>query len=177
VADLIVIGYDDEETAEKAAAEVESLAADLLIEPEAIAVIRRDKEGKFHVETTHHPVAEGATWGMFWGVLFGLLFFIPIFGLAIGGLMGALFGAVAKVGIDKGFQERVRDLVQPGTSALFMIVDKITPDKAIDALSKYGGTVLQTSLSADAERQIQEALHGRPGERVEAPEAVGAGAA
>jgi uncharacterized membrane protein len=160
VADLIVIGYDDEETASKAAAEVARLASDLVIEPEQIAVIRRDKEGKFHVETTHHPVAEGVTWGMFWGVLFGLIFFVPVFGLALGGLVGALSGLIAKIGIDKGFQEEVRDMVQPGTSALFLVVDKITPDKAIEALSKYGGRVLKTSLSSDAEREIQEALHG-----------------
>jgi uncharacterized membrane protein len=28
-------------------------------------------------------------------------------------------------------------------------------------MSKYGGTVLQTSLSADAEQHLQEALHGK----------------
>jgi uncharacterized membrane protein len=160
VADLIVIGYDDEDTADKARAEVERLAADLIIEPEAIAVISRDKEGKYHVKTTHHPVAAGATWGMFWGALFGLIFFIPVFGLAIGAGLGALFGAIAKAGIDKQFQREVRDMVQPGTSALFLVVDKITPDKAVEALSQFGGRVVKTSLSKDAERQIQEALHG-----------------
>jgi uncharacterized membrane protein len=169
MADLIVIGYDDEETADQAAAEVARLAHDLIIEPEAVAVIRRDKEGKYHVETTHHPVAEGTAWGMFWGALFGLLFFVPVFGLAIGAAMGALFGTIAKVGIDKEFQREVRDMVQPGTSALFLIVDKITPDKAIEALSKYGGRVIKTSLSRDAEEQIQEALYGTtaPGGRAD----------
>jgi hypothetical protein len=51
-------------------------------------------------------------------------------------------------------------MLQPGTSALFMIVEKITTDNAVEALSKYGGTVLKSSLPHDAERQIQEALHG-----------------
>jgi uncharacterized membrane protein len=51
-------------------------------------------------------------------------------------------------------------MVQPGTSALFLIVDKITPDKATEALSKFGGTVLKTSLTKDAEGQLHEALHG-----------------
>jgi uncharacterized membrane protein len=97
---------------------------------------------------------------MFWGVLFGLIFFIPLFGLAFGGLLGAVTGLAAKIGVDKTFQEEVRDLVQPGTSALFLVVDKITPDKAIEALRKYGGTVLKTSLSKDAEQQIREALTG-----------------
>jgi uncharacterized membrane protein len=158
VADLIAIGYDDEETAEKAAQEVYRLAEDLIIQPEAVAVIVRDENGKYRVTTNHHPVAEGVTWGMFWGVLFGLLFFVPVFGFAIGGLFGALFGVLDKIGIDRRFAEEVRDMVQPGTSALFLIVDKVTPDKAIDALSKFGGRVLKSSLSGDAERQLEEAL-------------------
>jgi uncharacterized membrane protein len=176
VADLIVIGYDDEETAFKARDEVLRLASDLVIEPEAVAVIVRDKEGTYKVETTHHPVAEGATWGMLWGTLFGLIFFIPLFGLAIGAGLGALVGAIEKSGIDAGFQQQVRDMVKPGTSALFLVVDKVTPDKAVEALGKYGGTVLKTSLSREAEEQLQEALHGSAAERGEAADAVPAGA-
>jgi uncharacterized membrane protein len=174
VADLIAIGYDDEETAAKAAEEVYGLSKDLIIEPEAVAVIVRDKEGRYKVTTNHHPVAEGFTWGMFWGVLFGLIFFIPLFGLAVGGAFGALFGAIEKAGIDRAFQEEARDMVQPGTSALFMIVDKMTTDKALQALSKYGGKVLKSSLSTGAERQIQEALQGHAAPR-EASEPVPAG--
>jgi uncharacterized membrane protein len=162
VADLIAIGYDDEETAQKAAEEVYRLANDLVIEPEAVAVIVRDKNGKYKVTTNHHPVAEGVTWGMFWGVLFGLLFFVPVFGLVIGGVFGTLFGVIEKTGVDKEFQRQVRDMVQPGTSALFLVVDKVTPDKAIEALSKFGGKVLKSSLSNDAEQQLEEALAGAP---------------
>jgi uncharacterized membrane protein len=160
VADLIAIGYDNEETAEQAAEEVYRLAHDLVIEPEAVAVIKRDSNGKYKVTTNHHLVTVGVTWGMFWGVLFGLLFFVPVFGLAVGGALGALFGTVDKIGIDKTFQQEVRDMLQPGTSALFLVVDKVTPDKAIASLSKYGGHVLKTSLSADAEQKLQEALGG-----------------
>jgi uncharacterized membrane protein len=160
MADLVAIGYPDEATAMAAKQEVERLARDLVIEPDAVAVISRDQEGKFHVSTSHHAVAGGATWGMFWGLLFGLLFFIPFFGMALGAGLGALMGKVEKMGIDKEFQEQVRGLLQPGTSALFVVVEKVTPDKAVEALSKYGGTVLKTSLSKDAEAELQEALHG-----------------
>ena len=88
MADLIAIGYPDETTAIEAAHEAEHLAADLIIQPDAIAAIVRDREGKLKVTTNHHAVAGGASWGMFWGFLFGLLFFVPFFGLAIG-LMAA----------------------------------------------------------------------------------------
>jgi uncharacterized membrane protein len=51
-------------------------------------------------------------------------------------------------------------MLQPGTSALFMVVEKVTPDKAVEAMSKFGGTVLKSSLSNEAQQDLQEALHG-----------------
>ena len=106
MSDLIAIGYPDEATAEAAADEARQLAKDLIIEPDAIAVIARDKEGKYHVHTSHHLVRAGATWGMFWGLLFGVLFFVPVAGIAIGAGLGALMGKVSKSGIDRQFEDR-----------------------------------------------------------------------
>ena len=160
MADLIAIAYPDETTAVEAADEARRLAKDLIIEADAIAVITRDKEGNYHTHTSHHLVGGGATWGMFWGLLFGLLFFIPVFGMAVGAGLGALMGKVTKSGVDKEFQDQVRGLIKPGTSALFLMVEKVTPDKAIEAMSKYGGTVIKTSLTKEGEQELQEALHG-----------------
>ena len=160
MADLVVIGYPDLATASAAADEARRLSQDLIIQPDAIAVIERDADGSYHVHTTHHATAGGAVWGSFWGFLFGLLFFIPVFGMAVGAGMGALMGKFGKASIDKQFQDQVRGLLQPGTSALFLMLEKVTPDKAIEAMSKYGGTVLKTSLSKDDEKELQDALHG-----------------
>jgi uncharacterized membrane protein len=160
LAELVAIGYPDEATAGLAAQEAERLAADLILQPDAIAVIVRDKTGKYHVTTSHHPVAGGASWGMFWGFLFGLLFFVPVLGIAVGAGLGALMGRFEKAGIDRQFQEQVKDMVQPGTSALFLVIEKVTPDKAVAALKKYGGTVIKSSLSETAEADLQKALHG-----------------
>jgi uncharacterized membrane protein len=159
MAELIAIGYPDTVTAHAAADEAERLAEDLIIQPDAIAVIVRKPDGKYKVTTNHHVVGQGTTWGMFWGFLFGLLFFVPVLGMAVGAGMGALMGKITKSGINKEFESRVRDMLQPGTSALFLIVEKVTPDKAVDALSRFGGTVLKTSLSEEAEKELQEALH------------------
>jgi uncharacterized membrane protein len=158
VADLIAIGYPDETTALEAEKEAERLAADLIIQADQIAAIVRDKDGKFKVTTNHHAVGAGTAWGMWWGLLFGLLFFVPVFGMAIGAGFGALFGKLEKTGIDKAFQQQVRDMLQPGTSALFLVVEKVTPDKAVEALRKFGGTVLKTSLSEEVEAELQAEL-------------------
>jgi uncharacterized membrane protein len=161
MSDLIAIGYPDETTALKAEREAQRLAGELIIQPDAIAAIVRNEDGKFKVTTSHHHlVGGGASYGMFWGLLFGLLFFVPVFGMAIGAGLGALMGKLEKSGIDREFQEQVRDLLQPGTSALFLVVEKVTPDKAVEALGKYGGTVLKSSMSKEAEEELQEELHG-----------------
>ncbi|HEY1332208.1 MAG TPA: DUF1269 domain-containing protein [Actinomycetota bacterium] len=160
MADLIAIGYPDTTTALQAEEEVQRLAKDLVIQPDAVAAIVRDESGKIKTITNMHEVGAGATWGMFWGFLFGLLFFVPFFGMAIGAGMGALMGKVGKSAVDKQFQDQVRDMLKPGTSALFMVVEQMTADKALDSLSKFGGTVLKSSLSKDAEKELQDALHG-----------------
>ena len=163
MATLVAIGYPGQTTAERARQTVQSLEADLIIEADQVAAISRDAKGKYHVTTTHEATsgASGAAWGGFWGLLFGLLFFIPFAGWAIGAGFGALFGHLGKNAIDDAFQKQVRDYVQPGTSALFMIIEKATPDKAVAALDQYGGTVIKTSLSDEDTAKLQEALEAK----------------
>ncbi|MGZ4184097.1 MAG: DUF1269 domain-containing protein [Solirubrobacteraceae bacterium] len=160
MATLVAIGYPDRGTAEQARGTVMQLEQELIIQADQVASIDRDQEGKYHVHTTHGGASAGggAVWGGFWGFLFGLLFFIPLFGLALGAGMGALFGHFGEKGIDKAFQQQVRDHLQPGTSALFLIIEQATPDKAIAALQQYGGTVIKTSLSDEDTKKLQDAL-------------------
>jgi len=160
MATLVAIAYPDESTADEARRTVQDLEADLVIQADQVAAISRDEKGKYHVTTSHGGASAGAgaAWGGFWGMLFGLIFFIPFAGLAIGAGLGALFGHMGEKAIDKEFQEQVRNEVTPGTSALFMIIEKATPDKAIAALKQYGGKVIRTSLSEEDTAKLQEAL-------------------
>lgn len=160
MATLVAIGYPDQTTAEKARGTVDQLESELIIQADQVAAISRDADGKYHVHTAHGGggTGAGAVWGGFWGLLFGLLFFIPFAGWAMGAGLGALFGHMGEKGIDKAFQQQVKDRLQPGTSALFMVIEHATPDKAIAALEQYGGTVIKTSLSEEDTRKLQEAL-------------------
>jgi uncharacterized membrane protein len=160
MATLVAIGYPDQTTAEEARHTVAQLESELIIQADQVASISMDLEGKYHVHTSHSGAGAGAgaVWGGFWGLLFGLLFFIPFAGWAMGAGLGALFGHMGEKGIDKAFQEQVRDHLKPGTSALFMVIEQVTPDKAIAALAQYGGTVIKTSLSDEDTKRLQEAL-------------------
>jgi uncharacterized membrane protein len=163
MSDLIVIGYPDEGTAQNVWEQLIKLQQDYLVDLEDAAIIRRDQKGRMHITTpAHHAVAWGTFSGLFWGVLIGLLFLFPIAPLVgvAGGIMGAALGAAGNLGIKDDFRVRVQDLVRPGTSAILVIVRKVTTDKFLEALAPYGGTVLHTSLPHDAEQQLMKALHG-----------------
>jgi len=157
MADLVVIGYPDEPTARVAYTKVQQLQREYIIDGSA-AVLSKSADGKVQVETPTGAVGAGAASGALWGGLIGLLFFVPIGGLIVGGLMGALMGKAADMGIDDDFRKKVQDVMKPGSSALLLIFSKVTPDKALAALGPYGGEVLRTSLTAEAEEEINKAL-------------------
>ena len=94
---------------------------------EDAAVIRRDTKVKLHM-TAHHAVAWGSLSGLFWGVLTGLLFAFPIAPLfrCSGRHHGRRVRRCGDLGIKDDFKRRVQELVQPGTSALLVIVRQVT---------------------------------------------------
>ena len=142
MSDLIVIGYPDEKTAQNVWEELVKLERDYLVDLEDAAVIRRDQKGKLHITTpAHHAVAWGSFSGLFWGVLLGLLFLFPLAPLVgvAGGIMGAALGAAENLGIKDDFKQRVQDMLEPGTSAILVILRKATYDKFVEALRPYGG--------------------------------------
>ncbi|TME80499.1 MAG: DUF1269 domain-containing protein [Chloroflexi bacterium] len=157
MADLVVLGYPDEATAEKVFSQVQELQKSYIIDGSA-AVLQRGEDGKIHVQTPTGAVGAGAATGALWGGLLGLLFFVPIGGLIVGGLMGAALGKAADMGIDDDFRAKVQDVLKPGSSAVVLVFSKVTPDKALDALAPYGGEVLRTSLTKEAEEEITKAL-------------------
>jgi len=158
MADLIAIGYPDETTALAAEKEAEALVHEHIITADAIASVVRHKDGKFEVTTSHHEVGKKTVWGLWWGLLFGLLFFVPFLGIAVGAGFGALFGRMKKTGVDEQFQQAARDMVQPGTSALFLVVEKAKPEEAIERLRPFGGTVLMTTLAPETEHELKAEL-------------------
>jgi uncharacterized membrane protein len=128
-------------------------------------VISCDDQGDLHVTTNHRDATDGGpVRGIFWILLFSVLFFAPLFGMVAGTGLRPLLRQIEDSGIDDAFQYGVRELLQPGTSALFLAVDEATvPAGAVEAaLARFGGTVVSANLPAQAEAELQRALYGAP---------------
>ena len=158
MSELIIIGYDDHATAEAAQARVLQLQKDFVIDLSGLAVVRVDDDGKKHIDTPGSIVGVSATSGALWGMIIGLLFLVPGVGLLVGGAWGALAGLAGKAGINRGLRERVDGLLTPGKSALVVMAKKLTEDKFAAGMAEFGGTVLKTSLSDEAENELAQEL-------------------
>ena len=90
--------------------------------------------------------AAGAVSGGFWGSLIGLIFLNPLLGLAVGAGAGAVSGALSDLGINDQFMKDLAATMTPGSSALFVLVRKATPDKVLEEIKGSGGKVLKTSV-------------------------------
>lgn len=162
MSDLIAIAYDDPFKAEEVRLTLAKLQKEHLIELEDAAVVIKNTEGKVKLNQAINLTAAGATSGGFWGLLIGTLFLAPLLGAAVGAATGAIGGALSDIGVDDDFMRELGETLQSDTSALFILVKQVTPDKVLDEVSKYGGKVLRTSLSKDDEAQLQKVLdkHG-----------------
>ena len=158
MADLIVIEYDDMHRAEEVRLRLQKMQLKYLVDLEDAVVAVKDENGKVKLHQVHNLTATGAVSGGFWGTLIGLIFLNPLLGMAAGATAGAIGGALSDVGINDKFMKDVASGFQNGTSALFVLVRKVTPDKVLEQLQGTGGTVLQTSLTHEEEGRLQAAL-------------------
>lgn len=158
MSELIVIGYDNLFQAEEVRVKLLKMQRDYLIDLEDAVVASKDENGKVKLNQVYRLTEAGAVTGGFWGALIGMLFLNPLFGAAVGAGAGAISGALSDVGINDDFMKKLTETFKPGTSALFVLVRKVTPDKVMAELQGAGGKIIQTSLSHEDEAKLQAAL-------------------
>lgn len=158
MSDLVVIAYPEENRAAEVMSAIYRMSSENLIDLEDACYVTKSPEGKVRIHQSRSLTAAGAVSGGFWGTLIGLIFLAPVLGAAVGAATGALTGKASDYGIDDDFIKRLAEQMKPGSSALFTLTRKVTADKVVPELARHGGTVLQTSLSRDAEEKLEAAL-------------------
>ncbi|GAB3993984.1 DUF1269 domain-containing protein [Glycomyces albus] len=159
MSNLFVIGFNDVGAAEQARERIIGLQKQQLIELDDIVVVE-NRDGKVKLRQIRNTTAAGATGGALWGGLIGLLFFMPLLGMAVGAGAGALGGSATDLGVDDNFMRELGQKLEPGKAAVFALVRKATKDKVLEEVADMGGWIIQTSLSADDEKELIAALEG-----------------
>lgn len=166
MADLVVLDFNGVDTADAMLTKLRALKKQELIDLLDACVVVRPEEGDVQIKQSVNMTALGASSGLgtgaLVGTLAGLLMLNPLAGLTIGGLagaaMGALNGRMSDFGINDDFIRELGQTIQPGTSALFLLVAKATPDKVIAETREFNPRVLKTSLSKEQEEGLRDAI-------------------
>jgi uncharacterized membrane protein len=157
---LIAVVFHDQSTAFEMRAALAKMQDQYLLEMEDAVVVTRDLKGKIKLHQAVSLTAAGAASGAFWGMLIGLLFFSPFLGAAVGAGAGALSGKLTDIGVDNRMTKQLGDELTPNSSALIVLLRKVTADKVLDGLKQFAGKgrVFQTSLNKDDEKSLREVL-------------------
>lgn len=168
MSELVVVGFDDPHQADHVLAKLVQLRQEYLIDLEDAVVAIRGADGKVQLKQSMNLVAAGAASGglsgALWGSLVGLLFLNPLAGFAIGGAIGAgtgaLSGSMVDYGINDDFIRSLANTIPNNSSALFVLIRKVQPEKVLAQLSGIEGRVLRTSFSPEQEAKLRDALAG-----------------
>jgi uncharacterized membrane protein len=159
---LVVVVFNDETTAFDVRAALAKMQKEYLIQMEDAVVVTKDAEGKTKLHQAVNLTASGAVGGTFWGMLIGLLFLNPLLGAAAGAAGGAIAGKLTDVGINDQMMKDMSAAFTPGSSALFVLLRKVTADKVLEGLEPFTGKgkLFKTSLAKDDEDALRKVIEG-----------------
>jgi len=156
---LVVMTFGDEAEAGQVLEALHAAHHDHGISLDDSAVVIKSEDGTVEVKNeVDRGVKIGALGGGLLGLLTGLLLGGPIGSLVVGAIGGALSGDLANLGIDQRFINDVSNDLQPGSSALFVMVREADPEAVFAALEPFQGEVYSTHLPEDSEEALRRAL-------------------
>jgi uncharacterized membrane protein len=146
---LVVVTFPE---ARKARAFLDSLQKDAAIQFSNAAVLVKDNDGKTSIrETQDVDKRHGTVFGAITGGLVGLLGGPA--GVIVGAAAGAATGRAAAKRIDLGFPDeylqKLQEGLQPGSSALVVLLEREQASRMAEAVASYGGQFMQQELTQD----------------------------
>jgi uncharacterized membrane protein len=159
VTTLVAVAFPYESMASAAAEDVQWLALDVPVAADGAAVVSRDREGAVRATTTHGARA-GTRWGVFWVLFLEALFENAPRPRTQPRAARRCVRAGHPPAHEETFPRHLREMLTPGTSALFLAVDDVVSDQAVRELTRLGGVLVTWGLMADAEQVVETALRG-----------------
>ncbi len=147
---VMVAAFQDEDGAKRALDELKEAKRERLIGITSAAVLRKDEDGKLHINETadvggRKGVAIGGVGGAAIGLIAGSALVVPV-------VVGALVGGPAAKLRDSGFDDKrlkhVGEGLKPGTSAILTVVERTHVEEVETAMQEEGADLAVSWLLA-----------------------------
>ena len=144
---LIVVGFNEKYKADEVMLDLLKKEQQHLSDLEDAVVITKNIQGKIRVKPYYDLLA--TTQGhkaQFWGSIISTLF------------ESSDQEALSKLGINEEICSEIREMIEPNSSAIIVLLKKINFEEAMADIQKYQGKILHTNLPFDSEEAALKAL-------------------
>lgn len=166
---IIGMSFDKTSRAEEVLLNLAHLGREGEITLTDAVVVYKDDNERVHVrQTVDTTPKQGALSGSLWGVLVGTIFGGPVgalLGAGAGAASGGLLGKLVDVGLDDGWVKQVGEWIDPGSSALLVLVSNDVRPVVLRELSRFEGQVLYCTFPEAVRRELERALGASSGRR------------
>lgn len=132
MAELVVVGIDNVYDADRMQAQMNSMDAGRVLEPDA-----EDEVAGLLITNPSMP---------------------STFGASLRATSEDLSGSLSDCGMEQGFVLSLAEMLEDDAAALFLVVRKSQAGRVMEELSGYPGRVLRSSVSADQLPRLRSAL-------------------
>lgn len=169
---IVGISFDKPSRAEEALLTVVHLQQEGQVALTDAVVAIKDEQGKVHIRQTVDPTPGRAALGSsIWGLLLGSILGGPVGGLVVGGAFAggaALSAKLVDLGLDDGWVKEVATWLDPGTSALLLLVSGGATPTLLAELKRYEGTVIYCTFPGEVRAELERTASELPPAEVDA---------
>jgi len=163
---LLVLAFDSSAKAEEALMALSRISTEGKVLLHDAVFLAKDTDGSVRVTETVDPQpADSAVRSGFWGALVGTLL-VPGVGTLVGGAVsagiGALFAKLVDVGIPDATVKELETAIEPGWTALALLVSHVDEDGLTKELARFSGArLVQSTLAAGTVQELRNALRAK----------------
>ncbi|TCO85648.1 putative membrane protein [Chthoniobacter flavus] len=173
---FVVLSFPDESSAFALRDLLCDLEDEGVLEVGDAVIATRKANGKVRLHQSLPLVSARTLVGSFSGLVMGMMLLDPLFGTLAGAAAGVLSGVLGDVGIEDAFMKDLAATLQPGTSALFLIVHNTQREPLLERLRPFAGRckVLQNTMTPENESALRHLLEGQLSKPAPPPSDAGA---
>ncbi len=147
MSELLVIGFDEKHKADEVMLEILKEEQENLVDLEDAVVVTKNAAGKIRVKPYYDLLAATrGTQSQFWGTLITSLF------------EDSDGEVLAKIGINQQSCESIEQMMQPNSSAIFVLLKSIDLAEATARIQQYQGKILHYNLPSASEAELLQAI-------------------
>jgi uncharacterized membrane protein len=157
---LFVLVYPEHATAEQVYEKVRAMDKDGRIKVHDAALVTADAAGDLTVVSTHRHTTKSFAKAAAGGLVVGAMLSLPVVGLVIAGGAVGLGAHKSDRGKEQEFADRVRAILKPNHTAVFVTGDPGTasPEEIVAELAPFGGELAQSSILQATEDMARKAM-------------------